>query len=66
MVEEAYKRAKEASCTKYRKQLDAVAQKLLEVETLDREEFEGSFRAAVAQEERHAAGRVVAQVSWNT
>jgi len=42
IVDESYKLAKKL-LTKYRKQLDAVAQKLLEVETLTREEFEAIF-----------------------
>ncbi len=42
MVSEAYNRAREI-LTKYRKQLDAVAQKLLENETLSRDEFEAIF-----------------------
>ena len=42
IVDDSYKLAKKLA-TKYRKQLDAVAQKLLEVETLTREEFEGIF-----------------------
>lgn len=42
IVEEAYKVAVEA-LRKYRRELDAVAQKLLEVETLTREEFEKIF-----------------------
>jgi len=42
LVEEAYKQAK-ATVKKYRKQLDAVAQKLLEVESITREEFEQLF-----------------------
>jgi cell division protease FtsH len=42
IVEDSYKLAKKL-LTKYRFQLDAVAQKLLEVETLTREEFEAIF-----------------------
>ncbi len=42
IVDDSYKQAKKL-LTKYRKQLDAVAQKLLEVETLTREEFEAIF-----------------------
>ncbi|MBI5703034.1 MAG: ATP-dependent zinc metalloprotease FtsH [Chloroflexota bacterium] len=42
IVNDSYKLAKEL-LTKYRKQLDAVAQRLLEVETLTREEFEAIF-----------------------
>jgi len=42
MVDESYKLAKKL-LTKYRAQLDAVAQKLLEVETLTRDEFEKIF-----------------------
>ncbi len=42
MVDEAYKLTKRL-LTKYRDRLDAVAQKLLEVETLTREEFEAIF-----------------------
>ncbi|HSM71358.1 MAG TPA: ATP-dependent zinc metalloprotease FtsH [Anaerolineales bacterium] len=42
IVDNSYKLAKKL-LTKYRKQLDAVAQKLLEVETLTREEFEAIF-----------------------
>jgi cell division protease FtsH len=42
IVEEAYKTSK-AVLKKYRKQLDLVAQKLLEVESLNREEFEKLF-----------------------
>ncbi|GAB4455095.1 MAG: ATP-dependent zinc metalloprotease FtsH [Anaerolineales bacterium] len=42
IVEDSYKLAKKL-LTKYRKQLDAVAQRLLEVETLTREEFEAIF-----------------------
>jgi cell division protease FtsH len=42
IVDESYKLAKRL-LTKYRKQLDAVAQKLLEVETLTREDFEAIF-----------------------
>jgi cell division protease FtsH len=42
LVDESYKLAKKL-LTKYRYQLDAIAQKLLEVETLTREEFEAIF-----------------------
>ena len=42
MVDEAYKLTRKL-LTKYRDRLDAVAQKLLEVETLTREEFEAIF-----------------------
>ncbi len=42
MVDESYKLTKKL-LTKYRDRLDAVAQKLLEVETLSREEFEAIF-----------------------
>jgi len=42
IVDDAYKQARKL-LTKYRSQLDAVAQKLLEVETLTREEFEAIF-----------------------
>ncbi len=42
MVDDAYKLTKRL-LTKYRDRLDAVAQKLLEVETLTREEFEAIF-----------------------
>ena len=42
LVDDAYKLTKKL-LTKYRDRLDAVAQKLLEVETLTREEFEGIF-----------------------
>lgn len=42
IVDEAYNLAKKL-LTQYRKQLDAVAQRLLEVETLTREEFEAIF-----------------------
>ncbi|HLO17021.1 MAG TPA: ATP-dependent zinc metalloprotease FtsH [Anaerolineales bacterium] len=42
MVDDAYKLTKKL-LTKYRDRLDAVAQKLLEVETLTREEFEAIF-----------------------
>ncbi len=42
IVDDSYKLAKKL-LTKYRKQLDAVAQRLLEVETLTREEFEAIF-----------------------
>ena len=39
IIEEAYSRAK-AILTTYRQKLDAVAQRLIEIETIDREEFE--------------------------
>lgn len=42
IVEDAYKQARNI-VKKYRKQLDAVANKLLEVESINREEFEGIF-----------------------
>jgi cell division protease FtsH len=42
IVEESYKQAK-GLVKKYRKQLDTVAQKLLEVESINREEFEKLF-----------------------
>ena len=42
LVDDAYKVTKKL-LTKYRKELDAVAHKLLEVETLSREDFEGIF-----------------------
>lgn len=42
LVEDAYKQAK-ATVKKYRKQLDVVALKLLEVESITREEFEQLF-----------------------
>jgi cell division protease FtsH len=42
LVEDAYKQAK-MLVKKYRKQLDAVAQKLLEVESITRDEFEAIF-----------------------
>ncbi len=42
LVEDAYKQAK-STVKKYRKQLDAVAQKLLEVESITRDEFEAIF-----------------------
>jgi cell division protease FtsH len=42
LVEDSYKLAKKL-LTKYRYQLDAIAQKLLEVETLTRDEFEAIF-----------------------
>ncbi|MEW6084006.1 MAG: ATP-dependent zinc metalloprotease FtsH [Chloroflexota bacterium] len=42
LVDESYKLAKKL-LTKYRKELDAVAQKLLEVESLTRDEFEKIF-----------------------
>jgi len=42
LVEDAYKQSK-ALVKKYRKQLDLIAQKLLEVESINREEFEALF-----------------------
>jgi cell division protease FtsH len=42
LVDEAYKATKKL-LTRYRKELDAVAQKLLEVESITREEFEAIF-----------------------
>jgi cell division protease FtsH len=42
LVDEAYKETREI-LTKYRDKLEAVAQKLLEVETINREEFEAIF-----------------------
>jgi len=42
LVDESYKMTKKL-LTKYRKELDAVAQKLLEAETITREEFEAIF-----------------------
>jgi cell division protease FtsH len=42
IVEDAYKQAK-SLVKKYRKQLDTIAQKLLEVESINREEFEQLF-----------------------
>jgi cell division protease FtsH len=42
LVGEAYDRAREI-LKQYREKLDAVAQKLLEVETISREEFESIF-----------------------
>ena len=42
LVDDSYKMTKKL-LTKYRKELDAVAQKLLEVETITREEFEAIF-----------------------
>jgi len=42
LVDDAYKVTKKL-LTKYRKELDAVANKLLEVESLSREDFEGIF-----------------------
>ena len=42
IVDDTYKQARKL-LTKYRSQLDAVAQKLLEVETLTREDFEAIF-----------------------
>jgi len=42
IVEDAYKQAK-SLVKKYRKQLDLIAQKLLDVESITREEFEQLF-----------------------
>ena len=42
IVDEAYKKAQE-TLKKYHKELDAVAQKLLEAESITREEFEAIF-----------------------
>ena len=42
LVEEAYNRARDLFL-EYRPQLDAIAQKLIEVETIDRAEFEAIF-----------------------
>jgi cell division protease FtsH len=47
LVQEAYDRAR-SILTQYRVQLDAVAQKLIEVETIDRTEFEKVFGEPVA------------------
>ncbi len=47
LVQEAYDRARSV-LTQYRAQLDAVAQKLIEVETIDRAEFESAFGQPVA------------------
>lgn len=46
LVQEAYERAKEI-LIKYRTQLDAVGQRLIEVETINREEFERIFSEPV-------------------
>jgi cell division protease FtsH len=48
LVDDSYKLTKRL-LTKYRDRLDAVAQKLLEVETLTREEFEAIFPPPVAK-----------------
>jgi cell division protease FtsH len=48
LVDDSYKMTKKL-LTKYRKELDAVAQKLLEVETLTREEFEKLFPPPTAK-----------------
>ncbi|MFN3741048.1 MAG: ATP-dependent zinc metalloprotease FtsH [Anaerolineales bacterium] len=48
LVSEAYERAR-AILTEYRDKLDAVAKRLLEVETLSREEFEKIFPPPVAK-----------------
>ncbi len=46
LVQDAYERAKDI-LNKYRAQLDLVAQRLIEVETIDREEFEHIFAEPV-------------------
>ena len=48
LVDDAYKQARKL-LNKYRTQLDAVAQKLLEVETLTREDFEAIFPPPVSK-----------------
>ncbi|MBI5945153.1 MAG: ATP-dependent metallopeptidase FtsH/Yme1/Tma family protein [Chloroflexi bacterium] len=48
LVEDAYKQAK-ALVKKYRKQLDLIAQKLLEVESINREDFEILFPAPLGK-----------------
>ncbi|HEY5732024.1 MAG TPA: ATP-dependent zinc metalloprotease FtsH [Anaerolineales bacterium] len=48
IVDDSYKLSRKL-LTKYRKQLDAVAQKLLEVETLTREDFEAIFPPPVTK-----------------
>jgi len=48
LVMEAYQRTREV-LTKYRPAVDAIAKKLMEVETLNREEFERLFAVAMAQ-----------------
>ncbi|MCX6059270.1 MAG: ATP-dependent zinc metalloprotease FtsH [Chloroflexi bacterium] len=48
IVEDAYKQAK-ALVKKYRKQLDIIARKLLEVESINREEFEVLFPAPLGK-----------------
>ena len=48
IVEDAYKQAK-ALVKKYRKQLDLIAQKLLEVESINREDFEVLFPAPLGK-----------------
>ena len=48
VVDDAYRQAKELLTT-YRKELNAVAEKLLEVETLSREEFEKIFPPPLAK-----------------
>jgi cell division protease FtsH len=48
LVDDAYKQARKL-LTKYRTQLDAVAQKLLEVETLTREDFEAIFPPPISK-----------------
>ncbi|MBN2386009.1 MAG: ATP-dependent zinc metalloprotease FtsH [Anaerolineales bacterium] len=48
IVEDAYVRAREL-LKKYRKELEAVAQRLLEVETIDRDEFEKIFPPPVVK-----------------
>jgi cell division protease FtsH len=46
LVEEAYERTK-GILIKYREQLDAVAERLIEIETMDRKEFEKIFEGPV-------------------
>ncbi len=48
LVNEGYQRAKEL-LNKHRAQLDAVAERLIEVETIDREQFLAIFNAEVAE-----------------
>lgn len=57
LVSKAYDQAREI-LKKYRPQLDAVAQKLLEVETLSKEEFEAIFPPPV----EHKSGTPVYQL----
>ena len=52
IVDESYKLARQL-LTEYRGKLDEVANKLLEVETINREEFEAIFPPPTPQEERH-------------